>query len=319
MLNKTELANKMSRAAHKVGFKFKKHSPEILIVSGVVGMVTTTVLACKATTKLDKILAESKEKQDTIKDYAEKAIAKSDDSTEVAEYTEEDKNKDLFIVKVQTGVEVAKLYAPAIVLGTLSVTAILTGHNITRKRNMALAAAYAAVDKSFKEYRSRLIERFGEELDKELRFNIKNKEVEEKVVNEDGSETTVTKIVPVMDGDPNNYSPYSRIYDDGCTGWTKDPESNLKFLIMQQNYASEKLKAKGYLFLNEVYESLGIPRCKAGQIVGWIYDEKNPIGDNFVDFGIFDIYNKNSSNFVNGYERNIVLDFNVDGDILDKI
>lgn len=317
MLKKTEIVNKVSRAAHKVGFKLKKHSPEILVVSGVVGMVTATVVACKATTKLDQILAEGKEKEEAIKAYNPDELKPSDtEETEVVEYTEEDRNKDLFIVKVQTCAKVVKLYAPAVALGVVSATAILAGHNITRKRNVALSAAFTAVTNDFKTYRKRLIDRFGEELDKEIRFNIKNKEVEETTVNEDGSESTVKKIVPVMESDPNKYSVYSIIYDDGCTGWTKDPESNKKFLIMQQNYANEKLKRKGYLFLNEVYEALGVPRTKAGQVVGWVYDEKNPIGDNYVDFGIFDIHNANSSNFLKGYERNIVLDFNVDGDIL---
>ena len=317
MLNKTEIVNKMSRAVHKVGFKFKKHSPEILVVSGVVGMATATVVACKATTKLDQILAEGKEKEEAIKTYEAPKPAENEEATEVVEYTEEDRNKDLFIVKVQTCAKVVKLYAPAVALGVLSTTAILAGHNITRKRNVALSAAFTAVTNDFKTYRKRLIDRFGEELDKEIRFNIKNKEVEETTVNEDGSESTVKKIVPVMEDDPNHYSVYSVIYDDGCTGWTKDPERNKTFLIMQQNYANEKLKKRGYLFLNEVYEALGVPRTKAGQVVGWIYDEKNPIGDNFVDFGIFDIHSANSSNFLKGYERNIVLDFNVDGNILD--
>lgn len=319
MLNKTEIANKMSRAVHKVGFKFKKHSPEILVVSGVVGMVTATVVACKATTKLDQILEEGKKKEELIKTYEPAQPKENEENTEVVEYTDEDRNKDLFIVKVQTCAHVAKLYAPAVALGVASITAILAGHNITRKRNAALSAAFAAVTSDFKTYRNRLIERFGEELDKELRFNIKNKEVEETVANEDGSETTVTKIVPVMADDPNRYSQYSVIYDDGCTGWTKDPERNKTFLIMQQNYANDKLKKRGYLFLNEVYDALGVPRTKAGQIVGWIYDEKNPIGDNFVDFGMFDIHSANASNFLKGYERNIVLDFNVDGNILDHI
>ena len=64
---------------------------------------------------------------------------------------------------------------------------------------------------------------------------------------------------------------------------------------------------------------LGIPRTQAGQIVGWIYDEKHPIGDNKVDFGIYNTYNEANRNFVNGYERTILLDFNVDGNILDMI
>lgn len=309
-MKKFDILNTMSRSFNRVGFKLKKHSPEILVAAGVVGAVTSTVMACKATTKLSGILEESKEDIDSIHNYA--------DRTGFSEkYTEEDCKKDLAIVYAQSAVKVAKLYAPAVAVGTISIAAILGGHNILRKRNIALAAAYTAVDKSFKEYRGRVIERFGKELDKELKYNIKAKEVEEVVVNEDGTETTVTKTVEVAD--PNLTSDYARFFDDGCTGWEKDPEMNLMFLKRQQNYANERLQRKGHLFLNEVYDMLGIPRTKAGQIVGWIYDEKNPIGDNFVDFGIYDIHSEAKRNFVNGYERTILLDFNVDGNITDLI
>ena len=144
------------------------------------------------------------------------------------------------------------------------------------------------------------------------------KEVEEVSVNEDGTESVVKKTVDVVD--PSTISEYARFFDDGCTGWTKDPEYNLMFLRDQQRYANDLLQSKGHLFLNEVYDMLGIPRTKAGQVVGWFYDEKHPVGDNFVDFGIYDT-NRGTANrdFVNGYERTILLDFNVDGPILEYI
>lgn len=310
-MSKAEIVNSVTRTFHKAAFKFKKHSPEILVVAGIVGVVGSTVMACKATTKLDTILDKAKSNIDKIHDCVEHP------ETLPEPYTEEDSKKDLTIVYTKTAVEVAKLYAPAVIIGGLSITAILAGHNITRKRNVALAAAYTAVDKGFKEYRGRVVERFGEALDKELKYNIKTKEVEEIVTNDDGSETVVKKTLEVAD--PNTYSDYARFFDDGCTGWTKDPEFNLMFLRDQQRYANDLLKSKGCLFLNEVYDMLGIPRCKAGQVVGWIYDEKHPVGDNFVDFGIYDIHSEAKRNFVNGYERTILLDFNVDGNILDMI
>ena len=162
-------------------------------------------------------------------------------------------------------------------------------------------------------------ERFGEELDKELRYNIKAKEFEETTVDSKGKEKTIKKTVSVAD--PNEYSDYARIFDDGNYGWSKDAESNLIFLKQQQNWANDKLKAKGHLFLNEVYDMLGFKRTKAGNIVGWVYDDKSPapVGDNFVDFGIYDLDNERKRAFVNGYERNIILDFNVDGNILDLV
>lgn len=310
-MNKAEIVNNVTRTFHKAAFKFKKHSPEILVVAGVVGVVGSAVMACKATTKLDTILDEAKSNVDKIHTAVEHPEMLPE------EYTQEDSKKDLAIVYTQTAVKVAKLYAPAVIVGGLSITAIFAGHNITRKRNVALAAAYTAIDKSFKEYRGRVVERFGEALDKELKYNIRSKDVEEIVVNEDGSETIEKKAVDVVDS--NRLSDYARFFDDGCTGWTKDPEYNLMFLKDQQRYANDILQSKGHLFLNEVYDMLGIPRCKAGQVVGWIYDEKHPVGDNFVDFGIYDIYNEAKRNFVNGYERTILLDFNVDGNILDMI
>ena len=278
-MKKFDITTKVTRGLNKAGFQLKKHSPEILIVAGVAGAVTSAVMACKATTKLNDILEESKEQVDKIHE----AMEHPENLPE--EYTEEDGKKDLTIVYTQTAVKLLKLYGPSIVLGGLSITAILTSNNIMRKRNIAIAAAYTAVDKSFKDYRGRVVERFGKDLDRELRYNIKKEEVEETIVDEKtGKEKTIKKTIDVA----NDVSEFAKFFDDGCTGWTKDPELNLAFLLKQQAFANDKLKANGYLYLNEVYDMLGIPRTKAGQIVGWIYDEKNPIGDNYVDFGIFD-------------------------------
>lgn len=305
------IVNTISRSAHKAGLKFKKHSPEIMVVAGVVGVVTSTVMACKATTKVNDILEETKKQVDDVHNVLES------ENVPAEEYTNEDAKKDLAIIYTQTGVKLIKLYGPAVLVGALSITGILASHRILKKRNVALTAAYATIDRSFKEYRGRVVERFGKELDRELRYNIKAQKIEEVTVDKDGKETVEKKTINVVD--PNMYSDYARIFDNGSTGWTKDPEYNLMFLKNQQNYANDKLKAQGYLFLNDVYDMLGIPRTKAGQIVGWVYDPDNTVGDNFVDFGIYDIYNEKACDFVNGRERSIVLDFNVDGNILDLI
>ena len=311
-MSKNEIMNTVSRSMHKIGFKLKKHSPEILIVAGAVGAVTSAVMACKATLKVNEVIDEAKDTIDAIHEAVEVGENKAG-----TVYTEEDGKKDLSLTYLQTGVKLAKLYGPAVILGTLSITAMVSSSVILKKRNVALMAAYTTLDKGFKEYRGRVIERFGKDLDRELRYNIKAKEVEETVVNEDGSTETVKKTVNVVD--PTSISDYAVIYDDGCTGWSKDPELNKFFLESQERYANDRLKAKGHLFLNEVYDMLGVPRTKAGQIVGWVYDEKNPNGDNFVDFGMFDVHDDRKRDFINGYERNIILDFNVDGPIVDLI
>lgn len=309
-MNKTEIMNRASRTFNRFAFKLKKHSPEILVVSGTVGVIASTVLVCKASTKASTILEETKSRIDDIHEVANTPELEG-------KYSKQDMKKDLTIVYTQTAVNFVKLYALPVTLGVASVGCIFASHNIMRKRNLALAAAYATVDRSFKDYRGRVIDRFGEALDKELKYGIKAQEIEETVVDENGEERVITKTVDVVD--PNTYSEYARFFDDGCKGWEKNSEYNLMFLKQVQNWANERLKARGYLYLNEVYEMLGIPQTRAGHEVGWVYDKDNTIGDNFVDFGIYDLYNERKRAFVNGYERTILLDFNVDGVISDLI
>lgn len=312
-MKKVNLYKTISGKLGVAELKVKKHSPEILIFIGIGGVITSTVMACKATTKIETILKESHEKIDAI--HAAKEATKVED----VEYTPEDEKRDLAIVYIQTGVKLAKIYAPSVILGVLSISSILASHDILRKRNVAIGAAYAAIDKSFKEYRGRVIERFGEAVDRELKYNIKAEKIEETIVDpETGKEKKIKKTVEVAD-DIIGYSPYAKFFDESSSCYEKDPETNLFFLRAEQSYANDRLRARGYLTLNEVYERLGIPTTRAGQIVGWVYDPENPNGDNYVDFGIYDIYRERNRDFVNGYERSILLDFNVDGNILDLI
>lgn len=294
----------------KFALKVKKNSPEILVIAGVVGMIGSTILACRATTKLGKILEDKNSQIEATKCYIEEK-GYSD------EYSEADHKNDVRIIKAKSAVKIAKLYAPAAALGMASAGSILFGHDILNRRYTALGAAYAALDTSYKEYKNRIKEKLGEEAEKEIRYGVIEKKFEEVTTDEKGNEKKKNETVKVAD--PIGVSPYAKFFDDGCKGWEKDPEYNLMFLRQTQQYANDKLIADGYLFLNDVYEMLGIPRTKAGQIVGWVYDKKNPIGDNFVDFGIYDTNREANRDFINGYERVILLDFNVDGNILDLI
>ena len=302
------MITKLMNVYNGVKGKVEKHSPEILMGVGVAGVITTTVMACRATMKLDDILVEAAETREKIKEVAENPAYED-------KYTEEDAKKDLVINYTQTAVKVAKLYAPAVAVGVISVGCLLGSHDILRKRNAALSAAYLTVDKSFKEYKQRVIDRVGEEVEKEIRYGIKAEEIIETVTDEEGNETTVSETVKTMN--PTLYSDYARFFDAASPCWQNDPEYNLMFLRAQQQYANDLLRAKGRLFLNDVYEMLGLEKSKAGQIVGWVYDRENPNGDNFVDFGIYDMSKERVRAFVNGYETNILLDFNVDGNIWD--
>lgn len=309
-MTKIKIPDKMSRTINKGLLALKKRSPELLVISGTVGLVVSGVLACRATTKVDEILDTAKTRIDSVHDTAKKIESGEKEGT----YTEQEQKKDISIIYAQTGLKFVKLYSLPATLATVSIVCILSGHNILRKRNTALAAAYMAEHKAFDDYRNGVIEKFGKELDKELKYGLKTQEIETKVTNPDGSETTVKETVQV--GNPNEHSPYTKCFDETNPNWVRNAEENLFFIKQTQDYLNDLLRRRGHVFLNEVYDRLGFERTKAGQSVGWVYD-RGPDSkfDGYIDFGIFDLYDANKRNFVNGYERSIWLDFNVDGPI----
>ena len=306
---KQEIINKATRLLSSTQYQVKKHSPEILMVAGIAGTIVGTVLACKATTKVSEIIEEKNKNIEDVHTYLE-------DNTK--EYTEEDSKKDLTIIYAQTGVKLFKLYAPAIGVMALSFASIITGHKVLKKRNIAIAAAYTAIDKGFKQYRKNVIKEFGEGVDQQMRFGLKSKEIKKK--DKDGKTVKETEYYIDPDANPlDNISEYARFFDAASSNFAKDPEYNMMFLRRQQDYANEMLKSRGHLFLNEVYDLLDIPRSKAGQVVGWVYDKNgNTKGDNYVDFGLYRS-DQGTRRFVNGLEYNILLDCNVDGVIYDII
>lgn len=305
MKNKTEIMKSVNGVASKAVMKLKKHSPEILVVAGIAGTVVSAVLACKATTKVAEILDETKGTLDTIHEGMETGAINGQ------EYTTEDGKKDTVVVYAQTGVKLAKLYGPAIILGTLSITSILASNNILRKRNVALGAAYAAIDKSFKEYRGRVIERFGEQVDTELKYGIKAKKFEKIEVDpETGKEKKVKKTVMVAD--PNLQSDYAVYFDSKSRNYETNPDYNRMFLKAQQAFANDKLQTRGHLFLNEVLDDLDLPRTPAGQIVGWTKDGP----DGYVNFRIVEVEREIEDG---RHEPALLLDFNVEGNIWEKM
>ena len=305
MKNKTEIMKSVNGVASKAVMKLKKHSPEILVVAGIAGTVVSAVLACKATTKVAEILDETKGTLDTIHEGMETGAINGQ------EYTTEDGKKDTVVVYAQTGMKLAKLYGPAIILGTLSITSILASNNILRKRNVALGAAYAAIDKSFKEYRGRVIERFGEQVDTELKYGIKAKKFEEIEVDpETGKEKKIKKTVMVAD--PNLQSDYAVYFDSKSRNYETNPDYNRMFLKAQQAFANDKLQTRGHLFLNEVLDDLDLPRTPAGQIVGWTKDGP----DGYVNFRIVEVERETEDG---RHEPALLLDFNVEGNIWEKM
>lgn len=285
----TSLAPKIGRAI----LLSRKHSPTILFVGGTVGAVAATVMACKATLTFKEHL------EITEKDLEEvKSSIRSEDEI----------RKDVTFLHVRTAIVAVKLYGPAVALGALSISALTGSHVVLTKRNTALTAAYAALEKGFERYRERVIKELGPEKEREIRHAVEQYEVTD---SETGKKHKVKIAAPHGD-----HSIYARFFDPTVKEWSHEPEYNLVYLRAQQTHANDLLHARGHLFLNEVYDMLGIERSKAGAIVGWVISKD---GDNYVDFGIYDSHDPEKRAFINGQEGSILLDFNVDGVIYDKI
>lgn len=292
---------KITNTAAKVSFLGKKYSPDILMGAGIVLGVGTIIVACKSTIKAKDILDDGKETLDLI----EKGIENGEVNDQ--EYSETDGQKDTKLVYIQTGVKIAQVYAPAVLIGGMSVACILASHDILRKRNVALSAAYATIDKSFKDYRKRVVERFGEDIDRELRYNICTRRSEEKTINEKTGEEQV-HIAETTAADPALQSDYACYFDQRSRNFENNKDYNLMFLRAQESYANDKLQTRGHLFLNEVYDALDLTRTAAGQIVGWTADGP----DGYVNFRITEVETINENGKL---ETKFVIDPNVQGDV----
>lgn len=276
--------------------QFKKQSPQIFFVAGILGTVASTVLACRATLKLSDTLDEI---NGSIKELNENKTA-LETGTQHENYSIDDYKKDATFVYMNAGFSIVKLYAPAVIIGAASITALTGSHVQLSRRNASLMAAYAVIEKAYDDYRGRVREMIGEERELDVYRGIKTEIIE-------------GEIEPVKVRDTNGLSPYARVFDEYSRAWEKDPELNQIFLRCQQNYANHKLQSRGHMFLNEIYESLGLDHTREGAVVGWIIGKG---GDDYIDFGIFD---RESSRFTSGFEPSVWLDFNVDGVIWDKI
>lgn len=254
--------------------RVQKNSPRTLFIAGIAGSVISTVLACRATLKLEATLTSFNE------DIAD---AKP--------------GKDMVYTYIKGSTEIAKLYAPAALVGSLSIGALTGSHVTLSRRNAGLTTAYVALQRAYDEYREKIVQELGPDKEREVALGLDRQEI--KI---DG------KVEAALTGDPNIYSPYARIFDESNRLYEKYPEMNKIFIQCQQNHANDILQARGHIFLNEVYDMLGFEHSSAGSVVGWVISKDN--GDNFVDFGL---YEDSSVRFINGSERSVILDFNVDG------
>lgn len=314
-IDKTEIMEKMTRTASKCGYKLKKASPTIMIVGAAIGGVTATVLACKATIKAQDILTEHNAQVESIHTTKQQIESET--------YTENDYKSDITTTYVKTGLKLAKVYAPAVTLGAVSLGCMFGSHHIMSKRNASLTAAYIALDKAFEEYKSRVSDRFGSRVQEELEHNIKAVELESKSTNEQGVEETIKEYKDIA---MQHTSPYTCIFDETVDTWQPDNMLNRNYLFLMEQAANKRLRTQGHLFLNDVLASLGTHggvtlKTPEGQIVGWIYDPNDPTRQNHVDFGVTNYVKGDEAlnSFINGGERSVMLRFNCDGPIIDKI
>lgn len=294
----TSLFEPLQRGLSRKALVAQKNAPQVLFVGGVVGMVGSTVLACRSTLKLESVLNEAQSNLEVAK------------TMEHPDYSEQDRQKDTAIIYARAGVSVAKLYAPSVVLGVASITMLTKSHNLLQDRNAALTAAYVALDNGFREYRARVVEKYGVEEDERFRYDTE-------VVEVSGGKNKSTKTKEHVG--PDAATIYARFFDQLSQNWSREPEYNAIFLRNQQNYANDLLNARGHVFLNEVYDMLGIPHSEAGAVVGWLRSDRTD-GDGYIDFGVFRPDGSDRiRDFVNGREGAVLLDFNVDGLIYNKI
>lgn len=303
-----KLSNIMSNAnvvVSKAMFKCKKRSPEILLIGGIAGLVTAGVMACKATTKAHMVAEKSSRQLQEMEEIIE---------TRPEDYTEEDKRKDTIVVYSQMAWGYIKLYGPSVLLAGLSIASILTSHNVMRKRNLQLATTLAGVTEAFEQYRSRVREKYGEDVDKELRYNMSKAELTEFTTDENGKTKKKKEKVDVFD--PTSLGLFAKVFDASCNNWQPDNNYNLNFLKLVEAQMTDRLRRYGHVFLNEVYDTIGVERTDIGQFAGWVYDPDSDISDNYVDLGL------HNSRMIDEYgeiNNAIIIDPNCDGSIIDRV
>lgn len=292
------LTSKVTSMVGKTGLKVRKYSPEILMAAGAVCIVGGVVCAIKATLKVEENVIE-------VHEDKKECLA--------SEY-DEIPRQELVKLYTHTTFKLVKLYTPTLALEATGIVCMLAANNILRKRLGAVTAAYTAVSGAFEKYRERVRNELGHEMDEHFRYGT---QISKKVKKIDGKKVEeVETSIGEEDAEliKNGKSQYARWFDEASDQWTKDASYNLSYILGKQAYFNNLLQVRGYVFLNEVYEELGIPWTPEGQVVGWLEDHTT----GKIDFGVHEDQ-ESYRNFVNGYTNNILLDFNVDGIIYDKI
>lgn len=307
----------MKEALACIGGKIKQHAPEILVTTGIILTGASTVAAVKLTPKCKAIKEQKEEELKAV----DECLALND-----PKYTQKDAKKDLTIINTKSTINTIKVYLPAIALFSGGVICILSGMGILKKRNSVLASFGILATEKLKKYRKNVAEKYGEDVEKELYYGIK-----EMVVEKEG-EKGKTKKVKAMDNTYLNHDEYCKFFDESSSLYDGyDPLNHNKIAVLNaQKNCNYKIRGRvkydkdgkvlkpGYLFLNEAYHELGLDKTAAGQVIGWLYnpEEDGPIDEThrYIDFGLFRD-DQATRDFMNNKEKSVLLDFNVDGPI----
>lgn len=286
--------------------RISKHAPTILSVTASAGVIATGYLAWKAGTRFEDVEGRD---WDRRKECLRNADTIPDEDVPKIER----KNRILFIL------DTVRTVAPAAIVGAATITMIYFSNSISKKRLAAMGAAYATLQTAFDGYKRTMVEALGKEsVDKILKPKLPNvgKSAEEILSSDNKSDAP--NVSDAVVNSLKALSPYARIIaEESSTCWDPNEDYTSQNLAAVQLWANRRLERKGHLFLNEVFDQLGLSRTREGAVVGWL---KNGEGDNYVSFGDFDasIYRVPSDDYTR-VDSNFIVDFNVDGVIWDRI
>lgn len=297
----------IGNVVNKVKVFGQKNSPEILLGIGVVGFIGTVVTACIATSKVESVLDDHKIKMSKIEE-AKELIASGEMDAE--DYTQKDEILDKVKFYTETGVALLKLYGPTIGLGAMSVYCVLSGHKILNGRYVGALTAYNGLLGTFKKYRKNVVDAYGQDVDRAMRYGAEY--ILEKKKNEKGEKVTEKKENIEMTFPDDDTARY---FDAQNPNWDPNPNFDIMFLRGQQNILNDILQTRGHVFLNEVYDALGFEHTPQGAVLGWV----KGMGDDYIDFGLYDQSKDPIRRFVNGQDNVVLLEFNHDGVIWDMI
>lgn len=284
-------------------FYIKKNSPEILVGAGiatligslvytVIGTLNTGVEVTNAVCELDEI--------------------ENDDSL-----MEEERRKKKHGIYIHAGLNIARNYAPAVTLATVSAGCLIGSNAIMRRRAFSLAAAYSALDTTFSDYRTRVINEYGEDVDKKMRYGLTTKEVEVEQIDEETGEVVKTKAT-VTDADESATTVwYKRQYElsDGTVivnpNWQPNKDLNATFVLAQIAWFNGRLSRGEHVWQDDIYKELGIPvdgYRQEAHVLGWTPDKN---GEKYIKCRL---YNKEESGeFISNDDGDLLLAFNPDG------